>query len=581
MGPRYKQSRECFEPLIELRPFLNSRKQRSVRHGIVQKVSARKYHMFNRIPGLPGFLNEGAPFPQAPRVSSRAAALLLLTAMLGGLSGCGQAHDTSRDDDGAGVATQPVAQGLTTAIEIAASADTTVKRLQPLINSGRAERLSVSSVSIAGLRRTLVGFDATDIAAALQGRKLKHARLVLEIAEHNASWFGGKVEAVALTMPWSEGNAGGLFKPGSTSGATWRCANDTNLSTLGNLKNDCAAGDVWGMEPPDSGPEPFAASTGNAQALGKGAASVSFDVTATIAGASTGATFGWLLKGVEKPIGGEWIEFWARESGHGPKLVLETEMTCEGLGLPQTYEEHVLYMRCAGIEEDCSAALNARAQYLAQKSGQNYFHDQSVTPSDHNYFVKSVYDRLNALLGDEAAMRAVCDADADDDLVADGKDNCPETKELEPADLEGCPMGPAPDGPPRSVVDAMLAKYGVAADPECGMNVPVLPSGRMFYHYRAGRIYMPEVAFDAGCTAIYQVEALSYFYGSRYQDLNMNAAAMRRVVEGSSSYLVVDMDPKYGYPTQAKFDRLKARYRVVYGNGRATGWTAWTMVGDW
>lgn len=191
-------------------------------------------------------------------------------------------------------------------------ADGTVRSIVPFGNDGTSQVLSVSAASIISLERSLVRFDQTAIASALQGKQLVSATLEFTVPTLATSWLGGRIGLHRMVQSWNE------------QGATWSCANDTNTGFFGDLFNNCSFSDRWGMDWLSWNPLPYeATSTDEAQVFASSGDTVTFDVSSDIAAYITGTSnHGWAIVGTQDLISGEWIQFGSRESASPGRLIL-------------------------------------------------------------------------------------------------------------------------------------------------------------------------------------------------------------------------------------------------------------------
>jgi hypothetical protein len=85
--------------------------------------------------------------------------------------------------------------------------------------------------------------------------------------------------------------------------------------------------------------------------------------------------------------------------------------------------------------------------------------------------------KLRAALEDPNWTAGCVRGDADGDLVPDGLDRCPETKELVVTDFAGCPTGdPLPAAPDDEAVRELVGQMGYIFDRECdGAPAPTVP----------------------------------------------------------------------------------------------------------
>ena len=173
------------------------------------------------------------------------AGLLLAVALplfLGSHAAC-SSDDTARGGDDADAAVATTTEALTLP-PINAAADTSIRQAFQYANDGTGVNLSVSSVAGAG-QRSLIRFSQTAITAAVGSQSLYRAQVELTIKTLSEGWGGGELAIHAMTRTWPEGN--GTFSPPGSHGPSWRCADDTDTSTLGNLVNNCTPANLWGM----------------------------------------------------------------------------------------------------------------------------------------------------------------------------------------------------------------------------------------------------------------------------------------------------------------------------------------------
>ncbi|MBM4361751.1 MAG: C-type lectin domain-containing protein, partial [Deltaproteobacteria bacterium] len=213
-----------------------------------------------------------------------------------------------------------------------ATADTTIRLAVPFGNDGTGTLLGVTSTSIASLERSLVRVDQAAIDAVRAGRRVDGAFLEVTVAGISVAFGSGLIDIHAMNRGWPEGN--GLLGHGPS----WVCADDTNTTLSGNLANNCATSDLWAMLPLAPGGVPYvAAPTASAQLTWPGTRSLRFDVTADVQRfvRNGDPNFGWLIKGRESLLSGQWVNFGSRESGAPPALLLELGPYCPDTGKPE------------------------------------------------------------------------------------------------------------------------------------------------------------------------------------------------------------------------------------------------------
>jgi subtilase family protein len=174
-------------------------------------------------------------------------------------------------------------------------------------NYGGNDTLLIQQKSSKLVNRVLVSFPQGAITDSVAADSLVSATLELTIKRAGNDWgtSGRAVGLHRMTRDWLEG------------GATWNCANDTNV---GNLKADCP-GDTWGM--PDTSP-PFVTTPIAQSVITNGQSGVvRFDVTRDVRAflANQVPNQGWLLKLAAETQTGT-VVFHAREGASKPHLVL-------------------------------------------------------------------------------------------------------------------------------------------------------------------------------------------------------------------------------------------------------------------
>jgi hypothetical protein len=181
-----------------------------------------------------------------------------------------------------------------------ASADTFLAQNSANTNQGEEPVLRIQDSST---HRVLVRFDPAHLEAVVGEGTLLSATLELFI-EHNADNWGSNgrsVDVHRLTENWEE------------PGATWQCANDTDLS---NALPDCAT--------PWPGGSVLASATDSVLHTNELTGWVAFDVTNDIAAVLAGTPhYGWLVKKTDETQSGQ-VDYTAREgdSTQQPRLVV-------------------------------------------------------------------------------------------------------------------------------------------------------------------------------------------------------------------------------------------------------------------
>jgi len=224
----------------------------------------------------------------------------LLTVLALGTSGCDRDVPLGAEPS----VPQSVQQSRDSAL--APNADTYLRQGSPNQNQGTELILRLQA---SGKNRALLRWDPQAIGGAIGGDSLVAARLELTIAANADNWStaGRTVDLHRLTQAWTE------------TGATWKCADDTNPA---NSAADCAGATAWAMDGPD--PRPWATPPTATRVITNGLRGVvTFDVTADVRGLSSGggAPYGWILKKTDEGASGH-VEFGSRESGNLPRLVL-------------------------------------------------------------------------------------------------------------------------------------------------------------------------------------------------------------------------------------------------------------------
>ncbi len=207
---------------------------------------------------------------------------------------------------------------------VSASADTYLRRGASDTNEGSSNFLRVRA---AGRNKALVAFDQNDIVQALNGATLLSASVRLSIIDNANNWSstGRSVDLHRMLRFWEEGN--GFVSEnvpkdrGIGSGATWRCAVDSNIT---NRNKDCPT-DAWEVAT-DADPslKPWVEQSSSSVLITNGlTGSISFDVTADVQAFLAGqeSNFGWVIKKTLEGKNGK-IRISSREGVSPPELVL-------------------------------------------------------------------------------------------------------------------------------------------------------------------------------------------------------------------------------------------------------------------
>ena len=205
--------------------------------------------------------------------------------------------------DGANLAIATSATSCPGSITASLAQDTTVALSAPTANFGSSSTLTVGDNSDA-----LVQFDRDQVRKTVGvGRYVVKGLLVL--AQSSGTQPG--IEALAMTKGWTE------------LGATWNCANDTDLSATGQA---CAPGSTWKLDRDDlTRKNPWLLHSVSRSVVGTYAGGkVTFDVTRDVWNLLGSDGFqhpaAWALLKQSGSIGTAVLA--SRESGNAPQLVL-------------------------------------------------------------------------------------------------------------------------------------------------------------------------------------------------------------------------------------------------------------------
>lgn len=315
-------------------------------------------------------------------------------------------------------------------------ADTTVRLVSPFANDGTGALLGVTSTSIVGLERSMVRFNQAAIAAAAGGQAVESAELRMTVAGIPLGWGGGTLAVHSMNRDWPEGN--GL----AGHGPSWVCRDDQNTTLPWLLIDNCNPGDEWAMSFRPGVPYPFDAVPEDTVPAFTTDRTITFDVTSDVQSflAGTKTNHGWLIKGDDALLAGEWINFGSRESGTPPRLVLK-------------------------LTPNCPADPNKNAPGVC-----------GCGVADTDWDIDGVPDCIDECARDDQKSEAgICgcfesELDSDDDGVPDCKDECPDDAGQTRAGDCGCPSNPRPAG--ESCSDGICAGCfqcdgaGVCGDPE-------------------------------------------------------------------------------------------------------------------
>lgn len=220
------------------------------------------------------------------------------------------------DDDGIGDACDPTVE-----IELLATHDSYLRAGSDDTNEGANPRMRIAND---GNNRAIVRFDLDGVCLA----NLSRATLVLTIAENSNNWgtTGRTVDAHRILETWTEGNGvnsdlvsgpGPTTYRGDGAGATWHCADDTDIY---DQSPDCTTQWNGGN---------FSAATATSVLHTNGLlGEVSWDVTQDVL---NGAQYGWLVRKTNEGQNGR-VHYYSREGAAaagnvrlGARLVLEYE----------------------------------------------------------------------------------------------------------------------------------------------------------------------------------------------------------------------------------------------------------------
>ena len=213
-------------------------------------------------------------------------------------------------------------------VTLDADADTYVRQGANDTNEGASTFMQVRD---SGNNRGLVRFDQTAISTAVGTDTLLSATLELDITENFDNWSssGRDVSVHRMIQAWAEGNgfvhANSPSDRGTGSGATWRCAIDTDISNSG---KDCSGTTEWEMGKPNQ-PElhPWVETATDTVTITNGlTGTISFDVTADVQAflAGTETNDGWLIRKDHEGQSGR-ARFSTKENNNPARLVLDID----------------------------------------------------------------------------------------------------------------------------------------------------------------------------------------------------------------------------------------------------------------
>jgi hypothetical protein len=210
----------------------------------------------------------------------------------------------------------PVPEADQILVSIPATTDTFVSELFPDWAREGTTRLKANSDEALFTKRSLVQFGDADINGKLAASgangdyELESARLVMTVKDR---WsllnLGHTIDVHKMLVPWMSARA------------TWRCAQDSNITNFG---TDCSGANAWSMAASASTSRPYAVLPSDSQtAVTNYGGEMSFDVTRDVDEMLDGAVpnHGWLIHKPDQPWLG-FISFFSIEGGIPPRLEL-------------------------------------------------------------------------------------------------------------------------------------------------------------------------------------------------------------------------------------------------------------------
>ena len=201
-----------------------------------------------------------------------------------------------------------------------AQADTHVRSGQDDRNYGAVPFLRAQS---AGDNRGLVRFDQAALESAIGDSTILSATLRFTITDNGNNWgsLGRTIDVHRMLFDWTEGT-GTETDRGSGSGATWSCADDSQIA---NQAKNCGGSTEWEMGQPNNPlVHPWAALASASQLIMNGQTGVvEYDVTADVADFIDGSSenYGWLVKKTNESQSGQ-VSFGSKESAAVPQLII-------------------------------------------------------------------------------------------------------------------------------------------------------------------------------------------------------------------------------------------------------------------
>jgi hypothetical protein len=261
------------------------------------------------------------------------------------------------------------------------------------------------------------------------------------------------------------------------------------------------------------------------------------------------------------------------------------------------YEYHEDLAACAGEDVDECVAHWFGQTMLDATMAASMCVSGRITPAMHNTINADRDTKTMTMYGDPTYACRVRDGDADRDLVPDDIDQCRDTPSLAPTNAQGCSVSTLLPGPEPDELEELHEHTVFPRDPECdGIGIPHTPAPTVLDQFTAGvKVFL---LFDMnnlapnepppGCDLYYEIKGSVRLSDGSTENYHLGFSYAERLPFGSHApavpvsvmFRIRSTDPgdRGAWAAAQAADTLYS-VRAIYGNGRASGWSAVVRAG--
>lgn len=271
---------------------------------------------------------------------------------------------------------------------------------------------------------------------------------------------------------------------------------------------------------------------------------------------------------------------------------------------PGALQQHQQTLYCldpSRAANDCALLLSSVVNADNQQGAKQFF-SKAFTPGEALALWRDRMRKDVKYLTDSKLRLEVCNGDDDNDLVANVRDTCPNTRPLRPTDDRGCETTELPKAPPREAVDLILGQWGLLYDPRCdgaprpaqaSFNTRFIPSEMVYLKPEGGHPGSIAMSLTtpqnqpAGCEQEYQFRATVFWadgtehyglatFSSRLSDVQVRPGMPRIRQKPGRAHFWFSKESSanedaFSPPTLPK--KIAFQVRVMNGAGLDSGWS--------